>query len=37
MSLYAYALNLGQEKEKDENGKVEILTAAGVPGWGKSF
>jgi hypothetical protein len=37
MALFGLAMNIGSEKEKDENGKVEILTAAGVPGWGKSF
>jgi len=37
MALYGYALNIGAEKEKDENGKVEIFSILGGPGWGKAF
>jgi len=37
MALYGYALNIGAEKEKDENGKVETFSILGGPGWGKAF
>lgn len=37
MTLFVYAVDQGIDKEFAENGKVEILTAAGIPGYGKFF
>jgi hypothetical protein len=37
MALFGLAVNMGSDKERDENGKVEIITDAGVTGTGKSF
>lgn len=37
MTLFVYAVDQGIDKEIAENGKVEILTAAGIPGYGKFF